>query len=89
MRATSGLDVQDRRHNTIEHAYILRLTNKQESELQSEAAMSTRLSQTIESLHEMQRVDLSHARIGDDGVETLANALKENTTVTEINLTGN
>jgi hypothetical protein len=46
-------------------------------------------SQTIESLHEMQIVDLEGANIGDDGVETLANALKENTTVTNIDLCSN
>jgi hypothetical protein len=33
--------------------------------------MSTRLSQTMKSLHEMQNVDLSNARIGDNGVEKL------------------
>jgi hypothetical protein len=48
--------------------------------------MSTRLSQTIESLHEMQRVELQYAGIGDDGVKTLAEALKANTTVTSIDL---
>ena len=48
--------------------------------------MSTRLSQTIESLHEMQSVDLRGADIDDDGVNLLANALKENTTVTKIDL---
>jgi hypothetical protein len=46
--------------------------------------MSTRLSQTMESLHEMQSVDLGGAGIDSDGVMTLANALKENSTVTEI-----
>jgi hypothetical protein len=40
----------------------------------------------MESLHEMQIVDLYAADIGDDGVKTLSNALEENTTVTEINL---
>jgi hypothetical protein len=48
--------------------------------------MSTRLSQTIELLHEMQSVDMGEGGNDDDGVKTLANALKENTTVTEISI---
>jgi len=51
--------------------------------------MSTRLSQTMASLHEMQIVALEGAAIGNDGVETLANALNENTSVTEIDLKQN
>jgi hypothetical protein len=46
--------------------------------------MSTRLSHTIESLHEMQSVDLEGADIDNDAVETLADALKLNTSVTKI-----
>jgi hypothetical protein len=49
--------------------------------------MSSRLSQTLESLHEMQSVNLQGAGIGVDCVLSLANALKENTTVTKITLT--
>jgi Ran GTPase-activating protein (RanGAP) involved in mRNA processing and transport len=43
----------------------------------------------MESLHEMKSVDLNWAGIGDDGVKTLATALKKNTTVTELNLVNN
>jgi hypothetical protein len=43
--------------------------------------MSTRLSETIASLHEMQSVDLEEARIDAEGAAALADALKENMSV--------
>jgi hypothetical protein len=43
--------------------------------------MSTRLSETIASLHETQSVDLENANIDDEGASALADALKENTSV--------
>jgi Ran GTPase-activating protein (RanGAP) involved in mRNA processing and transport len=43
----------------------------------------------MESLHELQIVDLAYADIDNDGVTTLANALKDNTTVKKINLYDN
>jgi hypothetical protein len=48
--------------------------------------MTTRLSQTIKLLHKTQTVDLLTAGIGDARATTLANGLRENTTVTSINL---
>jgi Ran GTPase-activating protein (RanGAP) involved in mRNA processing and transport len=50
------------------------------------SAMSTRLSKTMESLHEMQSVNLAKAGIDNDGVRMLANALKQNKTVIQIDL---
>jgi hypothetical protein len=80
--------VQDRRF-TFQHACVSRLTNTQKSKSQSESAMSTRFSRTIKSLHETQSVDVQRARIDNDKAEMLAIALKENTTVTNINLRQN
>jgi Ran GTPase-activating protein (RanGAP) involved in mRNA processing and transport len=51
--------------------------------------MSTHLSQTMESLHEMQSVDLQYSSIDDDGAIAVADALKMNTSVTKINLSWN
>jgi Ran GTPase-activating protein (RanGAP) involved in mRNA processing and transport len=53
------------------------------------SAMSTRLSQTMESLHEMQSVNLAKAGIDNDSIRMLANALKENKSVTKIDLRAN
>jgi Ran GTPase-activating protein (RanGAP) involved in mRNA processing and transport len=57
--------------------------------IKSMSAMLTRLSQTMESLHEMESVKLGAANIDNDGVRALANALKENTTVKAIYLDNN
>jgi hypothetical protein len=43
----------------------------------------------MESLHELQLVDLAGAWVDNDDVQTLANALKENMTVTVVNLCDN
>jgi hypothetical protein len=43
----------------------------------------------MESPHEMQSVELERKGIDDYGVKTLANGLKENTTVTDINFCSN
>jgi hypothetical protein len=57
--------------------------------------MSSRLLNTIASLHETRSVDLSRKSppyddpIGDEGALALAVALKGNASVTEINLWGN
>jgi hypothetical protein len=51
--------------------------------------MSTRLSETIASLHETSSVELSNANIDAEGAAVLANALKVNTSVTTINLWNN
>jgi hypothetical protein len=48
--------------------------------------MSTRLSQTISSLHETRRVNLESASIDAEGASALANALKVTTSLTDINL---
>jgi Ran GTPase-activating protein (RanGAP) involved in mRNA processing and transport len=51
--------------------------------------MSTRLSETIASLHETRIDDLKRAGIDAEGVAALADALKVNTTVTMIDLRHN
>jgi Ran GTPase-activating protein (RanGAP) involved in mRNA processing and transport len=51
--------------------------------------MSTRLSETIASLHETQTVDLEEADIDAEGAAALADALKENTSVANLNLEDN
>jgi hypothetical protein len=51
--------------------------------------MSTRLSETIASLHEIRSITLQVANIDDEGACTLANALKANKSVREIDLGGN
>jgi hypothetical protein len=51
--------------------------------------MSTRVAETMASLHETQRVDLRYAGISDDGATTLANGLRENTSVTNIDFSYN
>jgi Ran GTPase-activating protein (RanGAP) involved in mRNA processing and transport len=51
--------------------------------------MSTRLFETIASLHEAQVVDLKRANIDDEGAVALADALKANTSGTEIDISEN
>jgi hypothetical protein len=48
--------------------------------------MSTRLSETIASLHETQSVDLMNPGVDAEGAVALADALKSNRSVTSINL---
>jgi hypothetical protein len=53
-------------------------------------SMSSRLSgETIASLHEKRSVNLMGVYIGDKGAWTLADALKKNMSVTDINLENN
>jgi hypothetical protein len=51
--------------------------------------MSVDLSETIASLHETQSVDLAYHLIDAEGASALANALKVNTSVTDIHLADN
>jgi hypothetical protein len=51
--------------------------------------MSSRLSETIASLHETRSVNLNLAGIDAEGAAALADALKANTSVTHITLEDN
>ena len=68
---------------------VLCMHHKRSQQSASQNNMSTRLSEIIASLYETRSVDLGEAGVDDEGAVALADALKANTSMTDINLMDN